>query len=106
MAGADAPSTGRSLFEAAIAGGHHALGVHRAGLAMGEWADLVTLNAAHPTLVGRNGDAILDSWIFASRSSLVDCVWSRGRKIVSGGVHDDRERITTRFQAALNRLLA
>src|SRR5690606_32206320 len=48
---ADAPATGASLFRAALAGGGQALGVE-AGLRPGASADLFTLDADHPNLVG------------------------------------------------------
>jgi cytosine/adenosine deaminase-related metal-dependent hydrolase len=100
------PSTGRALFEDALAGGGAALGTPGAGLRGGEWADLVSLDAAHPALVGRRCDAALDSWIFAGRAGLVDGVWSRGRKVVSHGRHHGRDAIQARFATILARLLA
>ena len=102
-------STGRSLFEAALAGGTQALcpsGSGPAGIAAGALLDVVTLAAGHPALIGRQEDAILDSWIFAGDRSLVDCVWRAGRKVVSGGRHRDREAIVARYQRTLRTLLA
>jgi cytosine/adenosine deaminase-related metal-dependent hydrolase len=66
----------------------------------------VTLAAGHPALIGREEDAILDSWIFAGDRSLVDCVWRAGRKVVSGGRHRDREAIVARYERTLRTLLA
>ena len=99
-------STGRALFEAALSGGAAALGTPGAGLRRGEWADCVSLDGAHPALAGRGGDTALDSWIFAGRGSLVDAVWSRGRKVVSNGCHHRRAAIRARFAATMARLLA
>ena len=78
-----AASTGRALFEGALAGGSQALGSCRIGLAEGGFADIVSLDAEHVALAGRSGDAILDSWIFGAGRALVDCVWARGRKVVT-----------------------
>ncbi len=98
-------STGRALFDAAVYGGAQALGLAQAGIAVGAEADFVSLQADHVALAGRTDDMILDSFIFGG-APMVDCVWRRGRKVVSGGMHRDRYAIATRFRAALERLLA
>ncbi|MEX6508718.1 formimidoylglutamate deiminase [Jiella sp. M17.18] len=97
-------STGRALFEAALAGGAQALGRPAAAIAEGAPADLVSLDADHPALIGRTGDAILDSWIFGASRPAVDGVWVRGEKRVSGGVHHARERVLAGFREAVTRL--
>jgi predicted ABC-type ATPase len=61
---------------------------------------------AHDVLQCRHDDALLDSWIFAGRDRIVDCVWRYGRKMVSGGQHIHRDAISTRYRRALQRLLA
>jgi formiminoglutamate deiminase len=99
-------STGRGLFDAALAGGYAALGVGPAGLAAGCAADIVTLKADHPAVAGRDGDAILDAWIFASGGNAVDCVWARGRKVVSDGRHHRRDEIFRNYSSAVRRLSA
>jgi formiminoglutamate deiminase len=102
----DGGSTGRALFDAALAGGAAALGAAPAGLAPGAPAHIVSLRADHPALVGRDDDAILDAWIFAAGGDLVDCVWVRGAKRVAGGRHFSRESVFPRFRAAMKRLTA
>ena len=97
-------STGRALYERALAGGARALGRQSGALRPGAAADLVSLRADHPTLAGRSGDAILDAWIFAVGNPLVDCVWSGGRKVVADGRHLGREPIAARYAAAMRRL--
>ncbi len=97
-------STGRALFDAALAGGAQALGRRSGVLAVGATADFLTLDAGHPTLAGKSGDAILDAWIFSAGNALVDCVWSGGRKVVQGGRHGSREGIAARFAATMRRL--
>jgi formimidoylglutamate deiminase len=106
MAGGAAVSTGRALFGAAMAGGAQALGVASPGLLAGAFADIVSLDAEHVALAGRSGDAVLDSWIFGAGRSLVDCVWARGRKVVTDGRHHAREAIARRFRQTLQGLLA
>jgi formiminoglutamate deiminase len=101
-------STGRSLFAAALAGGAQALQLPSAasGLAPGASLDLVTLAADHPALLERQGDEILDSWIFAAGREAIDCVWRAGERLVSGGRHRDRESLIARYARALRRLRA
>jgi formiminoglutamate deiminase len=102
----DGGSTGRALFDAALAGGAAALGAAPAGLVPGAPADIVSLRADHPALVARDGDAILDAWIFAGGRDLVDCVWARGVKRVAGGRHMSRDSVFPRFRAAIERVTA
>lgn len=97
-------STGRVLFEGALAGGSQALGTG-SGLAPGNPADIFSLDAAHVALAGRSGDALLDSWVFSGKS-LVDCVWTLGRKLVTSGKHHQAEQVATRFRKRLEGLLA
>ncbi|WP_128563553.1 formimidoylglutamate deiminase [Methylobacterium crusticola] len=101
----EAPSVGRTLVSACLAGGAQALGVP-AGLAPGHPADIVALDADHPSLCAREGDALLDGWIFAARAGAVDGVWRAGRKVVAQGRHRAGPRIAARYRAALGRLLA
>jgi formimidoylglutamate deiminase len=99
-------STGRALFECALAGGSRALGFSDCGLRIGAAADLISLDSNHDALISRAGDALLDSWIFAARVPAIDSVWRYGRKVVSGGRHRQREEIASRYRASLKRLLA
>jgi len=89
-------SNGRNLFDRAVLGGNQALGTKAAGLASGEPADFVSLDATSPSLAGKVGDAILDAWIFANGTG-VDCVWVGGKKVVEHGRHIERDRIGKRF---------
>ena len=105
LASAQTASTGRRLYDAAHHGGRQAL-AGGGRLSIGESADLVSLDASHSCLIARHGDAILDSWIFAAKDRIVDCVWRRGRKLVSGGRHGARADIESRYRRTLSRLLA
>ncbi|MDE2263698.1 MAG: formimidoylglutamate deiminase [Gammaproteobacteria bacterium] len=108
LAGESGHSTGRSLFDAALAGGTQALDAAGAGepvgLAPGAPLDLVSLDAAHPALMERREDEILDSWIFAAGRAAIDCVWRAGSKVVSGGRHHQREAILARYRRAIRAL--
>jgi formimidoylglutamate deiminase len=108
-------STGRTLFEAVVAGGAQAAGVSSvaqaagggvSGLTVGASADIVSLSDDDVALAARTGDAILDSFVFASQRGVIDGVWRAGRKVVSGGAHVNRAPVAARFRATLQRLLA
>ncbi|PIT00288.1 N-formimino-L-glutamate deiminase [Bradyrhizobium nitroreducens] len=99
-------STGRTLFDHALAGGAQALGQPNVGLAPGARADIVTLDAAHPSLAGRLRDDLIDGWIFAAGGAAIDCVWAGGNKVVEGGRHGLRQMARERFNATVRRLVA
>lgn len=97
-------SSGRYLFDGAQQGGAQALGV-AAGLQPGASADLLELDADHPAMIARDGDALLDSWVFAARNGPLRSVWRRGRQCVADGRHLQRDTITARFAQALRSVL-
>ncbi len=99
-----ARSSGRFLFDGALAGGAQALGTTM-GLTVGNSADFVELDATHPALLSRQGDALLDSWVFAARNGALRAVWRRGQQCVANGRHLQRDLITQRFAQALHGLL-
>ncbi len=97
-------STGRALFNAVLAGGAQALGRPGGAIAPGLHADLISLDGTAPDLIGRHGDTILDTWIFATGDGLVRDVWSAGRHVVRYGHHIARDAITASYRACLQRL--
>ena len=103
LASAD-QSTGRRLWQAAVAGGAKAAGRGRGGIAPGEWADLVALDLTHPDLEGLRADTILDAFAFAGDSRMVAEVWSAGRHVVQSGRHIAREAITESYRRAVRPL--
>lgn len=100
-----AVSSGRWLYQQAVEGAAQALG-EQAGLAVGAPLDLLELDEQHPVMLGRAGDALLDSWLFAARNGALRGVWRNGRQLVRDGRHVNREAITARYRAALGRILA
>lgn len=106
LSGGAGRSTGRTLFDNAFAGGARALAQPIAGLTPGARADIITLDAAHPSLAGRTRDAVIDGWIFATGSGAIDCVWAGGSKVVDGGRHQLRQAARERFNASVRRLVA
>jgi len=95
-----AASTGRRLFEAACSGGAQAAGRRGGAIAVGQWADLISLDPAHIDLAGREGDTILDSFIFAGGRDMITDVWSAGRHMVQGGRHIARDAIRENYARA------
>ncbi len=100
------PSVGVSLVQAAVRGGAQACGRKLGGLAVGQRADLVTLDLDHPSLVGRRGEAVVDSWVFAGESNPVDAVWVGGRQVVAGGRHARRDALAGAFARTMRALAA
>ena len=99
-------STGRALFEQAVFGGARALGAEAAGLTVGAPADFVVLDRDHDALVGRDGDAILDAWIFAAVGNPVRDVYRGGRRVVIDGRHVARTEVGAAWRRTLLRLVA
>lgn len=106
LSGGAGRSTGRTLFDDALAGGARALAQPIAGLTPGARADIITVDADHPSLAGRAGDAIIDGWIFAAGNGAIDCVWAGGNKVVERGQHKLRQSARERFNASVRRLVA
>ena len=105
MAVAANASTGRRLFDAAVAGGAQALGVE-GGLKIGAPADVVSLDPDHPALIARGEDDIIDSFIFAGGHGLISGVWRGGTQLVTYGIHHRRTEVAARYRRTLERLLA
>ena len=99
-------STGRLLYDGALAGGAQALQRPAGSLAIGQVADLIALDPEHPALAGRQGDALLDSWIFCGDRSCVRHVWVAGRQLVTDGRHLARDGAAKAYAAAMARVLA
>jgi len=102
--GPAAPSVGRHLYDAALAGGAQALGRPIGRLAAGCRADILVLDAASPLLASKSGDRLLDATIFAGNENPVRDVMVGGRWAVNDGRHRDEEQIETRYRAVLAEL--
>lgn len=99
-------STGRVLFDGACRGGAQAAGRASGAIAPGLWADLLALDGTAVDLIGRNGDTLLDTWIFAGDDRMVRDVWAAGRHVVREGRHLAREAIRAGYAATQHRLRA
>ena len=104
LSSADVSSTGRRLFEGAAAGGAQACGHNSGAIAMGKRADIVVLDQDHPLLYSRDGDKLLDSWIFSGNSNAVSDVYVGGEHVIVEGQHPLQEQIEARFKATMQEL--
>ena len=105
MADESGVSLGRVLLEGALQGGALALAQHCGVLEEGARADIVVLDSKHPALIVRDGDEVLDSWIFAGGAACVRDVFVGGRQVVSGGRHVNEPEIVARYRDAARALL-
>ncbi|MBC7478987.1 MAG: amidohydrolase family protein, partial [Pseudorhodobacter sp.] len=96
-------STGRTLYDGAVQGGAQAA-ARPAGIAPGNWADLLHLTLQGPDLQGVQGDTILDTFIFAGCDRLITDLWSAGRHLVQNGQHHARAQVQTRYAKTVARL--
>jgi formiminoglutamate deiminase len=92
-------STGRRIFETALAGGVQALQQPIGAIAPGRRADIVLLDADHPDLAPRRGDEWLDAWIFVLGRRAVTTVLSGGEIVVQNGRHIAQPAIESRYRA-------
>lgn len=97
---------GVRLWRDACAGGAQACGRALGAITPGTRADLVTLAADHPALIGKTGDFALDSAVFAAPALPVESVIVGGKPVVRDGRHIDRARIAARYGAVIRNLLA
>lgn len=99
-------STGRTLLEAACAGGARVCGRESGALKVGLFADLIALDTDALDLKGLSEDSLLDAWIFASKDQLLSDVWSAGRHVVQNGRHISRDEIVLNYEKTILKLRA
>ncbi|NNF77813.1 MAG: formimidoylglutamate deiminase [Rhizobiales bacterium] len=102
---ANGAANGRSLFDAAAQGGANALQQNMGALEPGRICDVVSLDHAHPVLIGKSDDDWLNSWIFAGDSRCVRDVWVAGSHVVADGRHRSRSTARTAFAKTMEHLL-
>jgi formimidoylglutamate deiminase len=104
-ASASEPDVATALTLGAVAGGAAASGRPVGGLAVGQRADFVVLDAGHPAIAGLSAPDALAVSIFASgRRQLVGRVVVAGRTVVDGGRHPLRTDAAEAFIRARTRL--
>lgn len=104
LAGAEGRSTGTELWQQAARGGAQAAGQPTGAIAPGARADLVTLDAEHPALVGRSAALALDSAMFGPGRTIVRDVMVAGQWVVTQHRHVAQDQIAARFRATMKRL--
>ena len=62
------------------------------------------LDAEHPDLAARRGDAWLDAWIFVAGRAAVTTVLAGGETVVEAGRHRLRPQIEARYKAVVARI--
>ena len=97
-------STGRVLFDGAVRGGAQAAARDSGVIAPGALADLMALDGEAVDLVGKSGDTLLDTFIFAGDDHMVRDVWSGGRHLVQAGRHVAHDAIVQRYGQTMRRL--
>ena len=97
-------STGLVLWQAAVAGGAQAVGRRTGALAPGHRADLLVLDAEAPALYRRERDALVDSLVFASQTTVVRDVMVGGRWVVRERHHASEDRIAAEFRRTIDRV--
>ena len=93
-----------SIFDAALKGGAQSMNQPVGALAPGYRADICVLDAEHPALFGRQGDSILDSWIFSGGNPCVKDMFVAGAQLVKDHAHIREAEIEGRYRRAVNRL--
>ncbi|PZQ00654.1 MAG: formimidoylglutamate deiminase [Variovorax paradoxus] len=100
------PQVATAMLLAAVAGGAQASGHSVAGLATGQQADLVTLDAQHPALAGLPAPEMLSAHVFAShRTSAVSTVHVAGQARVRAARHAAHHDAARGLVAARTQLL-
>jgi formiminoglutamate deiminase len=104
LSGHTGNSTGRELYERALAGGVQALARQSGALALDQLADIVVLDSGHPNLAHLSADRWLDSYLFTSPIKAVQDVFVAGQHVVRNGRHRDREPAERAFKDVLRRI--
>jgi formimidoylglutamate deiminase len=97
-------STGGFLLDQAVIGGAQAGGRKTGRLEKGWRADFVVLDRDHAALTGRDGEHLIDSWLFAGNSNPVRDVVIGGDWIVREGHHRHEDQAKADYLKAMAKL--
>jgi formimidoylglutamate deiminase len=107
LASATQPQVASAMTQQAVSGGAQAAGRAIAGLAVGQQADFVALDAQHLALAGLSAPEMLSSHVFAShRSSALQGAWVAGRHHVLAGRHALHDEAAQAFVAARSAIIS
>lgn len=95
---------GGGLLAHAWRDGCRALAWNGGRVAVGTRADLLVLDAEHPSLVGRSTRYVLDSWVFSGTDNPVRHVLAGGDWVVKDGRHAREEEIRQAFAGTVKGL--
>ncbi len=96
---------GADLYKNALSGGLQALAKPPAkGFAVGQRADFLVFNQQHPMLLGKQGDQLLDTWVFGGCSEMLLQVWVAGQCQIENGQHKDMDNILSAWNRYISRL--
>ena len=101
LAGGPGHSTGRRLYEAALAGGAVAMRSRSVPSRRAVAPIFACSMPIIPLLVGRSGDGVLDSWIFSGGNACVKDMFVAGHHVVADR-HHIREDEIARLPQAVN----
>ena len=98
-------SSGRYLWDHAARGGAQALDRAIGAIIPGHRADFIVVDPAHPALLGRGEDALLDAMIFAAATPCITDVVVGGQHVVHNARHIARNAILAAYQRTVDRLV-
>ena len=104
LASGGGASTGRTLLDAVLQGGVTCIDQPMGAIAVGKRCDIAVLDGGHPAMIGREGDAALDTWIFSAGNAAVKDVIVGGSHVVKDGRHINEEQILKKFTETVRRL--
>ncbi len=100
------PSPGLALYRAAVAGGARASGRPIGGLAAGQRADFLVIDAGAPALCGHGPETLLDAIVFGGGADPIRDVYVGGRQVITAGRHARADAILAAYRATAARLAA
>ena len=107
LAGTAQREVATAMTLAAVQGGAQAAGRAVAGLAVGQQADLVALDAQHVALAGLPADSMLGAHVFGShRTSALHSLWVGGVQRVQAGRHGLHHSAARAFVSARSATIA
>lgn len=107
LASATQPQVATAMTLQALQGGAQAAGRAIAGLAVGQQADFVALDARHIALAGLPAPEMLSSHVFAShRSSALQGAWVAGQPRVTAGRHALHDEAARSFAATRSAIIS
>lgn len=100
-------SIGGYLYRQALSGGAAASGRQVGGLSVGQRADLLVLDQHHADLDGKQGEQLLDSFIFCHHGQTpMRDVMVGGHWVIKDRKHSNQEQSAAAYAGAMKRLLS